>query len=125
MHDYTPLFAKGKMVGTFRPPDLCQKTVRRSKHLLQKMGAWALDIDFLDQAERMGARMVRLDDSESGEQYSAAIALVRSHGIPIDYKYGRQLALKLTYWSINGKPPQNGPSKPRPTPEASQPSLFG
>ena len=79
------------------------KQVRASVHMLKRPPAWALDLADLLAAERAGARLVLVREQERGIVYRAPIELVRSMGIPLDRGYGKQIALPLGHWIVDGQ----------------------
>lgn len=101
-----PIYLPGKdkpigYVGgqTFR------KNMVASKHMLRNPRAIGSDLCVLDDAERAGATLISVTDSESGHTYVAPIATMRKYGFPVVRGHGRQIALALDYWSIDGETP--------------------
>ncbi|HHX43149.1 MAG TPA: hypothetical protein GX714_04070 [Chloroflexi bacterium] len=92
--------AQGKAVGRVGRDAIFRKSVRGSRHALRKPPAWALDIDSLLEAERLGATMVEIRDCESGLRYRASVERIWRHGITIDRGHGRQVALPLSRWTV-------------------------
>ena len=104
-HTTTSAPRLGPRHGTVRGSVWC-KTVRQSQRMLRKPPAWALDVADLDLAEAAGARWVALMEQERGITYRAPIERVRAKGIALDRGYGRQLALSLGHWLIDGQEPE-------------------
>jgi len=125
MNNCTPILTRGKMTGTLRDNGRTfQKSVHSSRHFLRKPPAICLDVDNLRAAEGQGAVSIQIDDLDTGSRYTAAFALLWQIGVPMDRGYGRQIYLPLQYWSVDGKPPQAAPSRPKPAPEAAQLSFI-
>lgn len=100
-----PLFVAGR-----RHPvailcgDVLSKKIR-SEHLLRNPVAIAFDRGVLGEAERLGARFVRVEQDDSGTVYTCSLADFRRFGVAIDRGFGAQLALPLARWSIDGAMP--------------------
>ncbi len=118
----TPIYSGARVVG-YVAGGVFHKTITGSLHLLRVPPAIAFDVSSLDDAERAGADRVEVKDRESGRVYRAPLALVRSAGFPVNRGHGAQWALPLSYWSVDGKPPQVTPAKPKP-PAPTQARLF-
>ena len=82
-----------------------RKTIVGSKHMLRSPKAIAFELCTLDDAEKAGATHVSITDSETGRTYCAPIATVRRYGFPVVRGHGRQVALPLDYYSIDGATP--------------------
>lgn len=98
----TPIFAKGVGVpvghvidGEFR------KSVRGSVHFLHSPRAIAFDTSTLIDAERAGATLVVVQDTETGDVYRAPLSLVWSKGFVLDRGHNPQTALALDRWQRN------------------------
>jgi hypothetical protein len=85
--------AVAKLVG-----DVLVARRRGSLHRLRRPPAWALDTHILAEAERLGARWVVIEDTESGQEHWAHLTTLRRHGFSIDRGHGRQVALPLNWW---------------------------
>ena len=96
----TPIRAGTKVIGHVEG-DKFIKRVRGSKHMLRQPRGWALDILSLGDAERMGARTVEIEDTESGLTYSTSIALVWSKGLRLNRGFGDQIALPLHLFTMS------------------------
>ena len=94
-----PIFVQGRPVGRVCG-DTFYKTVRGSVHMLRKPLAWAMDAQALLDAERSGARLVEIHDSETGNTYRASVETIRAHGFVFDRGHGRQVALVLDRWAV-------------------------
>lgn len=82
-----------------------RKTIVGSKHMLRSPKAIAFELCTLDDAEKAGATHVSITDSETGRTYCAPIATVRRYGFPVVRGHGRQIALALDYYSVDGATP--------------------
>ena len=60
----------------------------------------------ISEAERAGASHVSVTDSETGRTYCAPIDDVRRFGFPVVRGHGRQVALPLDRYSVDGEPPE-------------------
>ena len=76
------------------------KSVQASKHMLRSPRGWALDVQSLKDAERLGAIRVEICDTESGLTYSASVDLILAKGIRLNRRFGEQIALPLHLWKI-------------------------
>ena len=94
------VYAQGRVVGRVRG-GVFHKTVRGSVHMLRHPPAWAISIEALLQAEELGAKSVRVCDTESGHTYTASVDLVRRKGFTFDRGHGRQVGLPLEYWAVS------------------------
>jgi hypothetical protein len=106
----TPIYAGARVVGRVTG-ETFYKTIRKGWYL-EKPPAIAFDISSLDDAEGAGADRVDIWDKETGKHYRATIALIRSAGLPVNRRYGAQIGLPLSYFSIDGQPPRNTPPTP-------------
>jgi len=95
----------GKVVGVVRG-NVFHKRVRGSVHMLRRPPGWAVDITVLADAEKHGAESVEIEDTETGKRYKVSVSLFWNRGIKIDRGHGRQIALPLKYWSVEGQPAQ-------------------
>jgi hypothetical protein len=102
---HTPIYAPGRrhpighvVGGAF------VKYIAFSKHTLRQPRAIAFDASTLDDAERAGASVAEIHDTETGAVYTATIATIRRGGFPVRRGFGNQWALTLEHWSRNGAP---------------------
>jgi len=93
--------ANGRVVGSVQRGVL-RKSVKASRHQLRTPRAWALDVCSLDEAERLGARVVSIRDAESGTTYTASCALIRKRGFVFNRRHGHQIGLALEHWRATG-----------------------
>ena len=125
-----PIPVRGRISGFFM--ERTREYYRRvdgSKHFLRKPPAITNDVDALAEAERLGADRVRIVDSETGNEYLCALAIIRDYGFTIDRGYGRQLALPFAYWvKVAPDGTVTAPTLPKAVatvePEPEQPALF-
>ena len=94
-----PVRAGGRIVGKVNGFKFV-KRVRASKHMLREPKGWALDLESLVAAERLGAREVEIEDTESGAIYTASFERIRSKGFRFDRGHGQQICLPLQFWSV-------------------------
>jgi hypothetical protein len=104
------------------------KTITGSKHFLRvPLPALGFDLSTLEDAERAGAVAVAVTDSESGRTYRQRIETIRRYGFDVTRGFGRQIALPLAAYAIDGRPPQAPPGEPATNKERqeAQLALFG
>jgi len=89
--------AHGRVKG-----NVWRKQVCGSRHMLRAPQGWAVDCDDLDAAEEAGAKLLLIEDVESGRQYLASLAVIRRHGFQFDRGHGAQVALPLARWHCFG-----------------------
>lgn len=105
-----------------------EKTIQGSKHLLRvPTHALAFDVSTLEDAAAAGATAVAVTDLETGRVYRQRIATILQYGFDVRRGFGRQVALPLTAYAIDGKPPAVPPGEPASNAERkeAQLSLFG
>lgn len=105
-----------------------EKTVTGSKHFLRvPVLALGFDLSTLEDAERAGAVFVAVTDSETGRTYRQRIETIRRYGFDVTRGFGRQIALPLAAYAIDGRPPQAPPGEPATNKERqdAQLALFG
>ncbi len=69
------------------------------KHMLRKPPAWALDASVLRQLRDLGVERVVIITTDWHITYHAPLDAFFAHGFHIERGYGRQVGLKLGYWS--------------------------
>jgi hypothetical protein len=94
-----PVYTVDGKIGGFVRGEVLRKVVRGSSHMLRKPPAWALDAEVLDTAERIGAKVVLVVDSERGHEYRATISTIRRMGRVINRGFGAQWALPIRCWT--------------------------
>jgi len=117
----TPIYAGGRVVGRVTGETL-YKTIRKGWYL-ERPPAIAFDVSSLDDAQNAGADRVDIWDKETGKHYRAKIALIRSAGFPVNRRFGAQIGLPLSYFSVDGQPPTNTSTKSKPN-QPEQPRLL-
>lgn len=88
-----------------------RKRVRASIHQLRRPPSWAVDLEILRKAMADGARMVEIEDTETGRVFVADIRLFDLYGFTFNRGFGVQVGLPLTYWRVEAV-------------DARQPTLF-
>ena len=63
---------------------------------------WAVDRQDLSAAERAGAELLLIEDTESGRQYLASLDVIKRHGFPVSRGHGEQVGLALSRWYCFG-----------------------
>lgn len=102
-----PLFVAGreKPVAFFSPRQkLLYKTIDGRKHFVRVPPGLAFDDGILQQAGNLGAVDIAVTDGATGDAYRCALETFLSHCEVVDRGYGRQLVLRLAWWSRNGQP---------------------
>ena len=80
------------------------KIVQGSKHRLRNRPGGAVDAAALAVARTLGARGLRIEDTESGRVYLADLATLDAHGYRLDAGWGEQIALDMKFWQTEGAP---------------------
>ena len=124
-----PIFLRGTTRPVGRVTGIWfEKQIQGSKHLLRvPMLALAFDVSTLEDAATAGATAVAVTDTETGRVYRQRIATILQHGFDVRRGFGRQIALPLTAYAIDGKPPAVPPGEPTSNAERkeAQLTLFG
>lgn len=108
--------------------DTWKKTIAKSAgQMLNNPPAIAVDVADLEAAERLGLHWLRVLERDDCQVYRVGLVTFRRCSFEIDRRFGKQRALPLDYFSIDGQPPQRRPPEPEPEPEpgAVQLALFG
>ena len=116
-----PIFLNGRVIGHVRD-GVFEKTLARSRHFLRRPPAIAFDRATLRDARRAGAMRVRIVERERGDVYEATIDEIERYGFPVQRGFGDQVALHLSRWSVNGRPPRT--ARTNAETKALQPGLF-
>jgi hypothetical protein len=124
-----PVYLRGtsKPIGRVSGPWF-EKTISGSVHFLRvPMLALGFDVSTLEDAAAAGAVAVAVTDSETGHIYRQRIETILKYGFDVRRGFGRQVALPLTAYAIDGKPPAVPPGEPVTNAERkdAQLSLFG
>jgi hypothetical protein len=113
------------MVGTLREGGrVLQKSVHSRRHFLTRPPAIALDFRNLQDMERQGARLVQIDDLDTGRCFTATFETIWAAGFALNRGYGDQWAVPLHAFTCDGQAPKVASARPQPKPEATQPGLF-
>ncbi|HEY3311216.1 MAG TPA: hypothetical protein VGK00_06200 [Anaerolineales bacterium] len=113
------IFAGRRFVGRVTG-DVFSKTIEGSKHIMKDPPALFWDVQALKDAEAVGAEVVEVKDRESGNVYTARIATIWQKPIYKNYGYGDQVGLRLSEFTVNGKPPRTV----KPTSQVEKKSQF-
>ena len=100
---------RGQVVGVVLGGTFRKDNLYGSRHMMRKPLGWALDVESLAQAKRLGAEVVQLSDRETGHIYRAPLILIREKGIRLNRGYGSQVCLPLGFWEVDGRTPQRAP----------------
>jgi len=100
---------RGQVVGVVRSGVFRKDNLYGSRHMMRKPLGWALDLESLSQAKKLGADVVQLSDRETGHIYKAPIILIEQKGIRLNRGYGIQVCLPLGFWEVDGRNPQRAP----------------
>lgn len=84
-----------------------KKYIQGSKHFLRQPRAIAISASGLDEAEKAGAKVIEVTDTETNRVYSASFEHFR-HNAFVFRRGGfeKQYALILEYWCIDGVEPR-------------------
>jgi hypothetical protein len=74
------------------------KNLHSSRHFLRKPEAICFDIESIEKVVKLGAKLIKILDLDTGRIYEASIALLKEKGIHINRGFGDQIALPLRYW---------------------------
>ena len=96
-----PIYAGDRVVGYVKG-DTFYKTISGSKHFLRQPPAILFDIQSLSDAEGYAAIYCHVTDRDTGNIYTASIALIWGKPIYKDYGFGKQVGLCLKEWTVNG-----------------------
>jgi hypothetical protein len=121
-HD-VPLFVAGRDRPVATVAGEALKKFIRPEHFLRKPAAIAFDEGVLREAARLGAVRVEVLCSD-GRTFRCTLDDYRTHGWTLDRGYGRQWALPLERWSIDGAPSAMQGREARDEAKRSQLSLF-
>ena len=97
-NDSNQIYSGGRIVGCVNG-NVFLKTIQGSKHILRRPQALAISIDALEAAERAGATIIQITDTETGVIYKSSIEHFRECAFELDRGFGRQLALTLEGWT--------------------------
>jgi hypothetical protein len=89
----------GRVIATIENGRLT-KRVLESRHLLLFPRGWAIDINAINQAKRLGIKWIHIIDRETGKQYRSTISNFMENSEIIDRGAGSQLVLPLPFWQV-------------------------
>ena len=113
----TTVYLRGKAVMTVRNG----VAVRRAKpsEMLRRPLGWAFHCEVLAQLE--AAQVCHLRVECEGHVYTVPWTTWAMLSAPLDRGWGKQWFLPLSYWAVDGRPPERGVTTPR---EVRQLPLF-
>jgi len=77
------------------------KHVRRSRHLLRNLKAWALDAESFDKLIKPAVREIQIVDVETGRRYRTSLVNFLQNRGEIEYRgFGRQYFMTLDKWGV-------------------------
>ena len=88
---------RGQAIGRVEG-DRLLLTRRRSRHWLRLVGGWAIDLNAVQQAVALGARLVEIRDRETNVVYRAPLETLLEQGTVIDLGHSLQIALAERHW---------------------------
>lgn len=94
--------AAGQFAGQIRG-DTYHTNRRRSVHQLRQPPAWAIDATILGELRAAGVKRIEVREVEGGQTYTTTLETFFKHGIALDRGHGRQVALPLAYWRVDGR----------------------
>jgi hypothetical protein len=118
-----PLFVAGRDRPFATVAGDALKKFIRPEHFLRKPAAITFDEGVLREASQLGALRVEVLCSD-GRTFRCTLDDFRTHGWTLDRGYGRQWALPLEHWSINGAPSEMQTREQRAEAKRAQLSLF-
>ncbi len=102
-----PIYVGGKAVYHVSGPALTKSFA--DNHILRKPPGIGVDIAVLDEAEALGADRMVFTHKETGNVYVCGLKFFREYAVHFDRGWGKQAALPLDYWSIDGQAPRRRP----------------
>jgi hypothetical protein len=77
---------------------MLKRKASAQRHQLRYPPAWAFEENILREAERQGATLVQVVDTDTGCTFTSSISRFWTHGVRIERGYGVQWALPLNQW---------------------------
>jgi hypothetical protein len=75
--------------------------------MLREPRAWAISAQALEEAEKAGARIIEITDTETNKVYSASMEHFRHYAFSLQRGFAeKQFALLLDYWTVDGVEPR-------------------
>lgn len=75
-----------------------KKRVAGSRHLMRTLDAWGFQVEAVEEAQRKGIKVVKVEDTESGVVYKVSLNLLYQKGIRRDFGHGMQVFLPRRLW---------------------------
>ena len=88
----------GRHSGCVCEDGILKRRASAQRHQLRYPPAWAFEENILREAERQGATLVQVVDTDTGQTYTASLSRFWTHGVRLDRGYGVQVALPLNQW---------------------------
>lgn len=93
--DGIPIVVNDRTCGFVMPGGTYYKRIKGSVHIIRKFHAIGFGLDVLAIIEQMSVDRIRVVDADTGIEYLATLATLRSEGIEFnDRLFGKQLALR-------------------------------
>lgn len=87
----------GKIFGVIKNDTLIKK-VDRKKHLYRKYNGYAIQSEILSYLTNNDVRYVKVEEIDTGDVYLTNTENYQNFGIIINYGYGEQVVLPLSYF---------------------------
>jgi hypothetical protein len=84
--------------------DLLRKTIG-TQHVLRNPPAIAFDAEHIQAAEEAGVKRILVRNRDSGSVYRTSFETFRAKSFEVNRGFGRQLALALRHWTVEGGEP--------------------
>jgi hypothetical protein len=88
----------GRHSGCVLEDGMLKRKASARRHQLRYPPAWAFEENILREAERQGATLVQVVDTDTGTTYTASVSRFWTHGVRIERGFGVQWALPLNQW---------------------------
>lgn len=111
---------RARPIGRLRDGVLHTVVFSARGHMLRQPPGWAIEESTLDGV----TEGIRLTDGSTDTVYWVSRADFDRYSFAIERRFGKQRALPLRYWSIDGEPPTTGelpPAAPDPEPPPAPP----
>lgn len=86
--------------------DLLRKTIG-TQHILRRPCAIGFDWDHIQAAEEAGVKRILVRDRDSGRVYRTSFETFLARGFEVNRGFGRQRALALHLWQVEGGDPSS------------------
>lgn len=84
-------------IGGFRA---LKKEIKKSKHLLRKDNAWAIQKEVLDGNY---IELIQIYDQENGDTYQIRMENFNRYGKMVDFGFGAQVSCGLEHWTTKNR----------------------